>query len=69
MGLQHTKSPFSPDSGEKVAGRPDEGALKHGSMQKLPQYPQVVCGSIVFPTHNKALKRLGGHWGEMALSK
>ena len=26
IGLQPTKSPFSPDSGEKVAGRPDEGA-------------------------------------------
>ena len=27
LGNSPAKSPFSPDSGEKVAGRPDEGAL------------------------------------------
>jgi hypothetical protein len=31
-GATPLKRPFSPDSGEKVADRPDEGAVKDGSV-------------------------------------
>ena len=39
-------SPFSPDSGEKVADRPDEGAFRDGGVRENPPHPALSPKSI-----------------------
>jgi|GEM_PF-347180 len=60
LALPMSQVPFPPNSGEKVADRPDEGAFEDGNVQTKAPHPvklsETMNVSVLIPARNEALR-------------
>ena len=67
LTLRRSTVPSPPKSGEKVAGRPDEGAILAGRVREMPPHPnplpQFVCVQAVQDYYAKSSNKMGGTGG------